>query len=102
LNEILKENVKYQSNKAENSLNSNEVLSKDQFAFLKVKGQLVNENRSKGPIKGLSLEKSTDLNYLIDLLNEFEGKIIDIRKSQEKNYATKKQKLDIEVIDFVD
>jgi len=99
-NEILAENAKYRPNEADNMLNRKGHMTKEQFAFLKEKGQLAEDTRPKGPIRGLSLEKSTDLNYLSDLLNELESKIIEIKKTQDKKYATKEHKQNLEVSQF--
>lgn len=91
------DNTKYRPNEADNMLNSKYAMTKEQFAYFKEKSQLADEGPPKGPIKGLNLERSTDLKYLTDLLHELETKIVNITATQAKKYATKQQKQELEV-----
>ena len=45
----------------------------------------------------MSLEKSTDLKYLSDLLAELEFKLTEIKTTQSKKFSSKKQKQELEV-----
>ncbi len=48
-------------------------------------------------MKGLTLDKSIDLDYLNNLLSELENKINDLTNSQAKKYTNKEQKIELEV-----
>ncbi len=96
LDKLLADNAKYRPNSNDNILTSGQVLTKEQFAYFKEKSQLAGDERPKGPLKGLSLERSTDLNYLNGVLEELEMKIYEITTTQAKRYATKTHKLELE------
>lgn len=96
LDKLIEENKKYRPNESDNLLSGKHFMTQDQFAFFKEKSQLAMDTRPLGPIKGLSLERSTDLNYLTNLLNELESKIALIQTTKSKKYANKLHKKELE------
>lgn len=97
LERILEENAKYRPNESDDILTSRKALTKEQFAYFKERSQVAGDERPKGPLKGLSLERSTDVDYLNEALEDLELKIYEITTTQAKKYATKAHKHEMEV-----